>query len=86
MLISATEALTSFLYALLDSANSILSQSKEEFYTCGDFHLSLSRTWPILHHWIAGFENALRDIAFKYPRPLIRLEKAEFLVNDEGTR
>ncbi|VDO01136.1 unnamed protein product [Rodentolepis nana] len=84
--IPATESLTCFLHTLLESVNSILSPDKKEFHTCGDFHLSLSRTWPILHHWITGFENAVRDIVFKYPRPLIRLDKAEFLVNDEGTR
>ncbi|KAM7540840.1 hypothetical protein Aperf_G00000035033 [Anoplocephala perfoliata] len=82
----ATEALTRFLYTLMDLVKPLLSQSNREFYICEEFHLSLSRTWPILHHWIAGFERMLHDISTKYPRPFVKLEKADFLVNDEGTR
>lgn len=71
---------------LMDFVKPLLSHSKEEFYICEEFHLSLSRTWPILHHWIEGFEEIVRDIALKYPRPFVKLGKADFLVNDKGTR
>ncbi|VDM22439.1 unnamed protein product [Hydatigera taeniaeformis] len=83
---SASVPLGLFFNALLNNVSTILSQCEQRFYTCEDFHLSLTKIWPILHHWIASFTEAVRGIATKYQRFHITLGEAGFLVNEDKTR
>ncbi|KAL5962627.1 U6 snRNA phosphodiesterase [Taenia solium] len=82
----ASASLNLFFNTLLNNVNTILSQCEQQFYTCDDFHLSVTKTWPILHHWIVGFTEAVRGIAANHQRPCITLGEAGFLVNEERTR
>ncbi|CDS40845.1 expressed conserved protein [Echinococcus multilocularis] len=82
----ASAPLKLFFGVLLNYIDTTLSRCEQQFHACEDFHLSVTKTWPILHHWIVGFTEAVRGIAATHQRPCITLGEAVFLVNDERTR
>ncbi|XP_070575818.1 U6 snRNA phosphodiesterase 1-like [Ptychodera flava] len=60
--------------------------SNLEMQPVDDFHVSLSRTVVIRHHWINGLVESLRENIGGYHSFQIMFEKIEFYTNDEQTR
>uniref|UniRef100_A0A5K3F0N6 U6 snRNA phosphodiesterase 1 n=1 Tax=Mesocestoides corti TaxID=53468 RepID=A0A5K3F0N6_MESCO len=82
----ANSALENYFRSLLNDVEKVLFGSRHQFHICEDFHLSLTKTWPLLHHWIPGFTEAVRGLAAASHRFSVIFDGAQFLVNEEGTR
>ncbi|XP_052817815.1 U6 snRNA phosphodiesterase 1-like [Mya arenaria] len=57
-----------------------------EFHRMDDYHVSLSRTVTIRHHWIQDFTNTLMTSFAKLPQCWCKVKGVSVLSNDEKTR
>ncbi|VDM00128.1 unnamed protein product [Schistocephalus solidus] len=53
---------------IIDAVNPFLTECSSQFFSVEDPHLSLTKTWPILHHWIDGFARFVATVASENTR------------------
>ncbi|XP_077982986.1 U6 snRNA phosphodiesterase 1-like isoform X2 [Glandiceps talaboti] len=60
--------------------------SNLDMQTVEDFHISLSRTVILRHHWIDSFIDSVRQRLSNWPSFTLTFETPEFYTNEEKTR
>ncbi|ELU10712.1 hypothetical protein CAPTEDRAFT_226950 [Capitella teleta] len=64
----------------------LLKSLPGEFRCMEDFHLSLSKTFIVRHHWIKDLLSSLKKQLASCQRCCLCFQGVDFLVNEEGTR
>ncbi|BHF59969.1 poly(U)-specific 3'-to-5' RNA exonuclease [Sparganum proliferum] len=83
--IPAPEDMSSFFLEVMDAVDPLLINCSSQFYSVEDPHLSLTKTWPILHHWIDDFARFVATLASENARFSVQLSRPTFLTNEEKT-
>nr|VZI50748.1 unnamed protein product [Spirometra erinaceieuropaei] len=84
--IPAPEDMSAFFREIMDAVDPFLINCSSQFHSVEDPHLSLTKTWPILHHWIDGFARFVATVASENARFSVQLSGPTFLTNEEKTR
>ncbi|KAL7061432.1 hypothetical protein AAHC03_0896 [Spirometra sp. Aus1] len=71
--IPAPEDMTAFFREIMDAVDPFLINCSSQFHSVEDPHLSLTKTWPILHHWIDGFARFVATVASENARSFLAL-------------
>jgi len=74
---------------LVHHINSILLNCKKnnvDLTICDDFHVSLTRTVVLRHHWIEGFNSSIRKQIEDFTSFYLCLQGLAVFVNEERTR
>uniref|UniRef100_A0A0X3QH23 U6 snRNA phosphodiesterase 1 n=1 Tax=Schistocephalus solidus TaxID=70667 RepID=A0A0X3QH23_SCHSO len=66
--IPAPEDMSILFREIIDAVNPFLTECSSQFFSVEDPHLSLTKTWPILHHWIDGFARFVATVASENTR------------------